>query len=239
MIESARNNMAAIGDENDAFEDTKVTADAGFHSESNMKMLADQQIDAYVADTRFRQRAPRFNDVDKYKERSHKERSKKSGGLKQFTTQDFKFADDLSHCICPAGKRLYRNGADTYSKGLHAVRFMGPKCACLPCKLRAKCLRYPDRTPTRAVAYFTGKRRSNKKTYTQHMKDKIDTDRGRAIYSKRIGTVEPVFAHMRYAMKMDRFNYRGKKKVDTQWKLFSIVHNLLKVHRLAFGLDTG
>jgi hypothetical protein len=39
-----------------------------------MKMLADQQIDAYVADTRFRQRDPRFNDVDKYKVRSRKER---------------------------------------------------------------------------------------------------------------------------------------------------------------------
>jgi transposase len=239
MIEGARNNMATIGDDKDVFEDTKVTADAGFHSETNMKMLAEQQIDAYVADTRFRQRDPRFNEVDKYKERSRKERSKKSGAARQFTTKDFKFADDLSYCICPAGKRLYRNGADTYSKGLHAVRFMGPKCACLPCKLRSKCLRYPDRTATRAVAYFTGKRRANQKTFTQQMKDKIDTDRGRAIYSKRIGTVEPVFAHMRHAMKMDRFNYRGKKKVDTQWKLFSIVHNLLKVHRLAFVLDTG
>ena len=235
MIEGARDNMAAIGDNKDIFKKAKVTADAGFHSETNMKMLADEQIDAYVADTRFRQRDPRFNDVDKYKERSRKERSKKSGETKRFATEDFKFADDLSYCICPAGNRLYRNGADTYSKGLHAVRFMGPKGACLPCTLRAKCLRYPDRTPSRAVAYFTGKRRANQKTFTQQMKDKIDTDRGRAIYSKRIGTVEPVFAHMRFAMRMDRFNYRGKKKVDTQWKLFSIVHNLLKVHRLAFG----
>ena len=239
MIEGTRNNMATIGDEKDVFEETKVTADAGFHCEANMKMLADQQIDAYVADTRFRQRDPRFNDVEKYKKRTRKERSIKSGATGRFTTKDFKFADDLSYCICPAGKRLYRNGADTYSKGLHAVRFMGPKCACLPCKLRAKCLRYPDRTLTRAVAYFTGKRHSNQKTFTQHMKDKIDTDHGRAIYSKRIGTVEPVFAHIRYALKLDRFNYRGKRKVDTQWKLFSIVHNLLKVHRLAFRLDTG
>jgi hypothetical protein len=71
------------------------------------------------------------------------------------------------------------------------------------------------------------------------MKDKIDTDRGRAIYSKRIGTVEPVFAHIRYELRLNRFNYRGKRRVDTQWKLFSIVNNLLKVHRLAFGLYAG
>ena len=71
------------------------------------------------------------------------------------------------------------------------------------------------------------------------MKEKIDTEHGRAIYSKRIGTVEPVFAHMRYALKLDRFTVRGIKKVDTQWKLFAIVHNLLKVHRFAFEMDTG
>jgi hypothetical protein len=33
MIESARKNMATIGDEKDVFGDTKVTADAGFHCE--------------------------------------------------------------------------------------------------------------------------------------------------------------------------------------------------------------
>jgi hypothetical protein len=71
------------------------------------------------------------------------------------------------------------------------------------------------------------------------MKEKIDTEHGRAIYSKRIGTVEPVFAHLRYALKLDQCTVRGAKKVNTQWKLFTIVHNLLKVHRIAFEFDTG
>ncbi len=239
MIEGTRDNLSAIGDQNDVFQKTRLTADAGFHNEANMKLLAEQQIDAYVADTRFRQRDPRFNDVDKYKKRSRIERAKRSGTSKTFSTKDFKFADDLSYCICPAGKRMYRNGADTYSKGLHAVRFMAPKCACLPCKLRAKCLRHPQRTPTRSVVYFTGKVKARHKSYTQQMKEKIDTEHGRAIYSKRIGTVEPVFAHIRSALKLDRFTVRGINKVNTQWKLFAIVHNLLKVHRFAFEVNTG
>lgn len=239
MIKGTRDNLSARNEKDDVFKQAKVTADAGFHNEANMKMLAEEQIDAYVADTRFRQRDPRFNDVDKYKERSRIERAKRSGTAKMFRSADFKFSDDLSYCICPAGKRMYRNGADTYSRGLHAVRFMAPKSACLPCKLRARCLRHPERTPTRSVAYFTGKVKARPKTYTQQMKEKIDTDHGRAIYSKRIGTVEPVFAHLRYALKLDRFTVRGIKKVNTQWKLFAIVHNLLKVHRFAFEVDTG
>lgn len=30
---------------------------------------------------------------------------------------------------------------------------------------------------------------------------------------------------------LERFTLRGKQKVDAQWKLYCIVHNLLKMHR--------
>ncbi|MDQ3565681.1 MAG: hypothetical protein M3436_16735, partial [Pseudomonadota bacterium] len=40
----------------DLFEDTKLTADAGFHTEANMKRLFEDGIDGYVADTLFRKR---------------------------------------------------------------------------------------------------------------------------------------------------------------------------------------
>ncbi len=71
------------------------------------------------------------------------------------------------------------------------------------------------------------------------MKEKIDSERGRAIYNKRIGTVEPVFANIRYALGLDRFTLRGDKKVNSQWKLFAIVHNLLKIHRFGQAFDAG
>lgn len=67
------------------------------------------------------------------------------------------------------------------------------------------------------------------------MKQKIDSDRGRMIYSGRIGTAEPVFANLRHAIGLDRFTLRGERKVNIQWKLFSIVHNLLKIHRSGPG----
>jgi transposase len=237
MIQGVRDNLSAIGNKKDAFKEAKLTADAGFQTEENMKMIVEQKIDGYVADINFRKRDPRFKDVDKYKERSRKEKTKKSGSQKQFTTDDFKFAEDLSYCICPAGKRLYRNGGNTYSKGLQAVRFMGPKCTCVPCRLRKKCLRHPQRTQSRTVAFFTGKLKSKQKTFAQQMIEKIDPENGRAIYSKRIGTVEPVFAHLRHAIGLNRFALQGSVKVNIQWKLYSIVHNLLKIHR--FGLAFG
>ena len=239
MIEGVRDNFIAIDHKGDICKQVQLTADAGFHNETNMKMLFEETIDGYVADNQFRKRDPKFADVDKYKERSRKERAQITGSSRTFSTKDFKFADDLSYCICPAGKRLYRNGGDTYTKGKHAVRFKGPKSACLECHLRAECLRYPERTETRAVAYFTGRTTGTDETFTMRMKQKIDSEHGRATYSKRIGTVEPVFANMRHILRLDRFNLRGRKKVNIQWLLYCIVHNMIKIHRFGPAFDSG
>jgi len=111
MFEGVRENFQAIGKEEDIFSNTKLSADRGFHSAKNMKTIYDQQIDAYVADTLFRKRDPRFADTDRYKERSRRERRKRFGQNRLFSTEDFTFAPDLSYWICPAGKRLYQSGA--------------------------------------------------------------------------------------------------------------------------------
>jgi transposase len=239
MLEGVNESFKAIGIKGDICKKAKITADAGFHSEANIKMLAEEKIDAYVADTQFRKRDPKFADVDKYKERTRKEAADREGRSLTFRTKDFKFADDLSYCICPAGVRLWRNGSGIYRKGKHSVRFRGPDYACPSCKLRSQCLRNPSGNSTRQVAFFTGKTKGAVATYTKLMKEKIDSEEGRAIYSKRIGTVEPVFGNIRHTLKLNRFTMRGKRKVNTQWKLFSIVHNMLKIHRFGPAFDTG
>jgi Transposase DDE domain len=61
------------------------------------------------------------------------------------------------------------------------------------------------------------------------MRHAIDSPRGRALYSKRIGTVEPVFANIRHNKRMSRFNLRGQCKVSTQWHLYCLVHNIEKI----------
>jgi hypothetical protein len=69
------------------------------------------------------------------------------------------------------------------------------------------------------------------------MKRKIDTVVGRLMYGMRMAVAEPPFAHIRHALGLDRFTLRGKRKVNTQWNLFCIVHNILKVHRYGPGFS--
>jgi len=61
------------------------------------------------------------------------------------------------------------------------------------------------------------------------MRAKIDTPEGRKIYSRRLGIVEPVFANIAAQKGLDRFTLRGRAKVNVQWKLYCMVHNLEKV----------
>jgi hypothetical protein len=54
---------------------------------------------------------------------------------------------------------------------------------------------------------------------------KIDSPEGRAIYAHRMGRIEPVLWHIQQRG-LRRFTLRGQAKVDTQRKLFCIVHNV-------------
>lgn len=77
------------------------------------------------------------------------------------------------------------------------------------------------------MTFFHGK--AEGESYTDKMKQRIDSAEGRAEYGRRFATVEPVFGNLRYNKGLDRFTLRGKKKVDAQWKLFCLVHNIEKL----------
>lgn len=231
MISLTKENFHATDIDPDVFKQTMLTADAGFHTNNNMAMLAEDEMDAYIADRHFRTRDPRFDNAGRYKERTTKERRKIDSSRKQYLPADFTFDPDLKYCICPAGKRMYRSGFPKL-RGVKRAAFTGQKQHCRPCKLRTQCLRYPDRTEVRQVTVAMSSVKENTPAaYAEKMKTKIDSVMGKAIYARRIATAEPPFAHIRHAMGLDRFSYRGKRKVNNQWMLFCIVHNLKKVFR--------
>jgi hypothetical protein len=235
MIEGTRENFKKIDSEADVFEKAKLVADSGYHTEKNMQMVMEEGIDAYIADTQFRKRDPRFADVDKYKERARKERKEYFGAADLYRpNRDFTISDDKRCCICPAGKRLHRNGGNVKVNGQRAIKFRGRKMDCRSCELRPKCLK-SQKAEYRQVYFFQGSDEAKPETFTNKMKRKIDSLTGRLIYNRRLGTAEPPFAHIRSAMGLDRFTLRGKLKVNTQWLLYCIVHNLTKVHRYAEG----
>jgi hypothetical protein len=60
------------------------------------------------------------------------------------------------------------------------------------------------------------------------MRERIDSEQGRQHYGRRFATVEPVFGNVRHNKRLNRFTLRSQHKVDGQWKLFALVHNIEK-----------
>ena len=46
---------------------------------------------------------------------------------------------------------------------------------------------------------------------------------------KQFATVGPVFGNLRSNKQLNRFTLRGKTKVDGQWKLYCLMHNIEKL----------
>ena len=235
VVEGIEQGLSALGGGRGLSRAT-VLADSGFHSEGNLQQLHERGVTALIADHQLRQRDWRFAEVEKYRARSKKETQRHRGSNRQFSNRDFEHDPVRRTCVCPAGKALYRNGANITIGGYRAVKFTAPKRACQPCELRQRCLRDPAHTAVRQVTFFTGEVDTGKFPHTRAMRERIDSPQGQALYARRIGIVEPVFGNHRNHGR-ERFTLCGKDKVNAQWIAWSMVHNIGKVHRYGEGFS--
>ncbi len=68
-------------------------------------------------------------------------------------------------------------------------------------------------------------------TAKERMAAKVSTPSGRALYARRKVIVEPVFGQIKGARGFRRFSFRGLEKINGEWRLVCLTHNLLKVWR--------
>ncbi len=209
-------------DKESPLKEGKVLADSGYHSTETLEYLEEHKIDAYVADTGFRSRDPRFQDAKRHKAKSSKSR---------YGVDDFQVDLDQKTCVCPAGKEMWLKSAEAKIGNNIFMQFQGYQKACDGCLQRAKCLRSVNQKGARQVNIRIGSVAPQKRGALERMRQKIDSNLGRHIYSMRLGIVEPVFGNITDALGIKRFTLRGKRKVDGQWKLMTMLHNMLKIHR--------
>jgi transposase len=226
MLKGAKKNMQAIGKTTDYFQGRQFSADSNYYCLANLALCQTEQLDAYIPDIQFRKRDPRFLEQQRFKNGIHaRTRSKKQET--KFTDADFVFDEAKQVYVCPQGhilKRRARSQRNRY-RVYHIYRARQSDCAV--CPVRSHCLSKPT-TSCRFLSIEVDSPYSN---LIEQMKTKIDTPEGRQIYARRLAIVEPVFANLRVQKRLDHFTVRSKAKVDVQWKLFALVHNIGKIHR--------
>jgi len=231
ILKTIKARYQRLGLSDDVYKDNViVTADTGFANEENMKYLHESKINAYIPDNQFRGRDPKFAD-QKAKYGKRHQRFKKEHATKVIPSEEFDFDPvDLS-CVCPSGKTLSFRGIREDHNGKQRATFEGRLLQCRSCDLKARCMKNPAsadhrKGQGRQVSFEAS---TKKPTHTDWMKHRVDSVKGKQIYSHRMSVVEPVFANIGSQKKLNRFSLRGKAKVDSQWKLYCMVHNLEKI----------
>lgn len=232
MLEGAKKNLKTIGKGEDYFEGKQLSADSNYHNRENLSTCEEEKIDAYIPDPKFRKRDVRFAEQDRFKDgiNPRKPTKKSKRNRNTFTYDDFT-RDAKNQCyICKNGKVLKRKAKAHKMRNIIYDMYWAKESDCSACPLRLQCLS----TPQTKIRYLLipvdrppGEKR--KADLLQQMKAKIDAPEGRKIYSKRLAIVEPVFANIRARKRLDRFTLRTKTKVNVQWMLFALVHNIEKI----------
>ncbi len=183
-----------------------------------------KRLDAYIPDVNFRKRDKRFDTQSRHKPKKDR-----------FSIADFTYDEAHDVFVCPNGKAL-KLRARRAKTGNWIFRSYAIKDGdCTACKHRSKCIEKPGAKHKHLMIPVERVLPS----FHDAMMARIDTDEGRAKYGKRLGMVEPVFGNIRIHKRLDRFTLRGKIKVNIQWLLYCMVHNIGKLCNQGYGYSVN
>ena len=104
VVEQVESTFRKLDPKLDIYKEVVLTADSGFHSEESVKAVLSREVDAYIADTHFRSRDPRFASHQEHK-RKTTDKHRTSKARKYFRASEFLFNAE-GQLICPAGKPM-------------------------------------------------------------------------------------------------------------------------------------
>jgi hypothetical protein len=214
MLEGAWENLQHLGHGEECLAGKILTADTNYHSDINLRKCQELGLDAYIPDRFFRRRDPRYAAQRRYWPRR-----------KRFALEDFHYEEATDHYQCPQGKRLRRIAKKAYGDGLVRRIYVAEEHDCQRCPLQLRCLTARG-GKKRHLRVPVGVELTN---FSKRMAGKVDSELGRKIYPQRFAVAEPVFANIRTHKRLDRFTLRGKVKVNIQWLLYCLVHNIEKI----------
>lgn len=186
----------------------KVIADAGYGSEENYTYLEDRAIAAYV----------KYGTYD----REQKKR-RKIPERENYWSSNWMYDQQLDEFICPQGKRLtYEFTSKIRTENGYRAKRRVYRCAdCEHCPVRTQCTRSKY---GRRVRFSLKLRR-----FRQAASERLQSPEGKDLRSQRLVEAEAVFGQLKHNWGFRRFLLRGLDKVNTEWGLLCMAHNIAKL----------
>jgi transposase len=213
MIEKTERAMRAVKGEENPLEGTTILGDTAYFSEDNLQAAKAKGIEAIIPDQQYRQRDGQLKEGERRK------------GKERFDVRYFKYEEEEDYYICPNGKQLTFKGEVQLNRN-RGKKYEAKTSDCKECPYTDKCIHSRSKKKNYRTLYIPVN--EYKTNLSQEMREKIDKKKYKKLYSHRMHIIEPVFADITYCKGMERFTLRTKAKVDIQWKIYCIVHNIGK-----------
>ncbi|GHT72154.1 transposase [Spirochaetia bacterium] len=186
-----------------------ILADSNYFSEENLRAAEAAGMEAIIPDGDYKKR------LGKKEER-------------RYNAADFKHHKGGDYYVCPHGKRLEYKG-NTYLRGKEGKEYRANVKDCRACPYFSKCIkRKKDQETMSKGRTLLIMASSEEGSLCMELKKKLNREEYQERYSRRIQIIEPVFSDIAYCKELNRFTLRGRNKVNGQWQLYCIVHNLCK-----------
>lgn len=188
-----------------------LSADAGYSSAENLEELE----------------SDKYKHIDAYIPDATYQISSRGREPGPFDKSKFVYDEENDQFACPAGNILVF-GSKRKNKGkIYRVY----RCkSCQHCPYFGECT---TSKRGRTIWEIDGIER------IKAMREKLDTDVGKVIYGKRRHIVEPVFGHIKSVIGFTDFHLRGTNKVNGEFKLVAIAHNLKKIAKWGYQKRSG
>ncbi len=186
-----------------------VVADAGYGSEQNYEFMQKKHIEAYVKYNYF-----------------HKEQ-KQAWKKNPFAVQNLFYNKEKDFFICPIGQKISNEGIKKSKSELGHISTLTCYQAqnCQGCPLRGLC----HKAKGNRIIEVNYKLLE----YKRKARERLISELGIYHRGKRCIEPEAVFAQIKHNHQWNRFRLRGLKKVNIEFILVAIAHNLRKLAKKA------
>ena len=184
---------------------SQIIADAGYGSEENYEYLKRESIQGII----------KYNTYEKEQKKVRREK-------KPFIAEKLHYNKEKNYYVCPMGQKMHSIGKTEEKNESGYIQQKEKYRAenCSGCSLRSAC--YKGRG-NRVIEV-----NHNLQRLKEEVREVLQSEEGKRLYAKRKIEVEPVFGNIKQNKGFRRFMLRGKEKVNTEFGLIAIAHNLSK-----------
>lgn len=184
----------------------EITADAGYGREENYDYLEQKGLTAYV----------KYNTFEKEQDQNYQQKKK------PFSKENLYYNPEQDFYVCPMGQKMgkthesYKRTEAGYEQRLSHYQAGN----CEGCPMRGQC--------HKAQGNRNIERNHNLERHRQRTRELLLSETGIQKRKQRSADVEPVFAQLKHNNGFRRFSLKGIEKVELEFGLMALGHNLRK-----------